>query len=244
MRIKLTIAYDGTDFRGFAEQLEVRTVAGELRPLLEKVLQTPLKLAAAGRTDAGVHAWGQVVSLDVPDDAELVAIPRAVNGLLGPEIIIRSVEEVSPDFHARFSAKYRRYLYTIVNTENPDPFKARYAWWVQQLLDVKAMQEAAQYFLGERDFTSFCRQDSEDASTVRNVTKVQWKVLSDNVLRFDISANAFCWQMVRSIVGTLADVGLGKLSPAQIPEILTVKNRNAAGDLAPPNGLCLQEVMY
>jgi tRNA pseudouridine38-40 synthase len=247
-RLKLVVAYDGTDFHGFAEQRDVRTVEGTLLDALETVLRSPrevLALTCAGRTDAGVHAWGQVVSVQTLVDADPKKVRQALNALVGPEIVVRRCERIDGGFDARRSAKWRRYRYTIVNRPEPDPFVARYAWWVPQRLDIARLRLAADPFVGEHDFASFCRKGPEGSTTVRRVLESQWfDDDGDGVLTYEIRATAFCWQMVRAIVGTMIDAATGKLRPGDLMGVLRAGNRQAAGRVAPPHGLCLWSVGY
>jgi tRNA pseudouridine38-40 synthase len=244
-RCKLVVAYDGTDFRGYAAQPDVRTVEGTLSEALEKVLRAPAaNLACAGRTDAGVHAWGQVVSFDAATDLDVERVQKALNGMLAPEIVVRTAELVEPDFDARRSATWRTYTYAVVNRPVPDPFLARYAWWVPEPVDLPALRLGADPFVGEHDFASFCRAGPEGSTTVRRVLASRWVAAEDGVLRYEIAGTAFCWQMVRSIVGTLVDVGVGKFRPGDLMRIIRSRDRAAAGRIAPPQGLCLWEVGY
>jgi tRNA pseudouridine38-40 synthase len=247
-RLKLVVAYDGTGFHGFAAQRDVRTVEGVLADALEKLLRAQremLNLTCAGRTDAGVHAWGQVVSVDAPPDAEPRRIRRAVNSMIGPEVVVRSVERVPGDFDARRSARARTYRYTILNQPMPDPFLARHAWWVPEPLDVSLLRLAADPFVGEHDFAAFCRRGPEGSTTMRRVLSSRW--LADDrpgVLVYEVRATAFCWQMVRSMVGTIVDAGLGRRRPGDLLQILRTGDRAQAGRVAPPHGLCLWHVDY
>ena len=244
-KLKLVLAYDGTDFHGFAAQPDVRTVEGVLGKALEKVLRHELDLACAGRTDAGVHAWGQVVSFEADPGVDPWRLRGSLNDLLGPEIVIRSCELVDSAFDARRSAVSRTYRYTVLNRPEPDPFRARHAWWVAPPLEFAPMRMAADPLIGEHDFAAFCRRSSNPAATtIRKVLASQWIDLGDGVLRYEITATAFCWQMVRSIVGTLVDVGLGRLTAGDMRSILASHQREAAGQVAPPHGLCLWEVGY
>jgi tRNA pseudouridine38-40 synthase len=246
-RLKLTIAYDGTDFHGFASQREVRTVEGVLTGALEQVLGrtgAELALTCAGRTDKGVHAWGQVVSVDAPAGIDLDELHRAVNRMIGPEIVLRRAEVVADDFDARRSARWRRYRYTIMNGREPDPFLARYAWWVPDPLDLRMLRLAADPFVGEHDFAAFCRRGPEGSTTRRRVLDTSWSPADGDVLHFEIRARAFCWQMVRSIVGTLVEAGTGKRRAGDLLAVLRAGDRAQAGQLAPAHGLCLQDVGY
>jgi len=250
-RVRMVVAYEGSGFKGFAAQAEgVRTVAGVLQEAAHKVLGHPVKLTCAGRTDAGVHAWGQVVHFDSPLDAsagelDLASLQRSLNRMLKPSVVVRAADVASPDFDARFSATARRYRYTIVNTPTPDPFRATTAWHVDTPLDVRAMLAACDPFLGEHDFSTFCKKPDDPArSMVRKVHDATWVDLGEGILRFDIEAQSFCHQMVRSIVGTIVDVGLGKKRAGDITWMLRAKDRSVAGPVAPAHGLCLWEVLY
>ena len=244
------MAYDGQPFRGFAESADVVTVAGTLRAALERTLRQPLELTGAGRTDAGVHAWGQVVTFDADlDGHDLSAAQRSVNHQCGPSIVVRSIEVAEPGMDARFSARWRRYRYTILNRDVPDPFLARTAWHVEQPLDLELLRLGADPLIGEHDFASFCRRpkvaaDQAPATLVRRVLEAGWSEEGDGVLRFEIRANAFCHQMVRSITGLLVDVGRGHRTAGEVLGVLRAKDRSRAGQLAPAHGLCLWEVGY
>lgn len=243
-KLKLVVAYDGTGFHGFAAQPDVRTVEGVLAKALEKILRHDVGLVCAGRTDAGVHAWGQVVSLEADPGIDPWRLKGALNGILGPEVVVRSCELTEPAFDARRSAVSRTYRYTVVNRAEPDPFLARFAWWVEPRLDLVTMRTAADPFIGEHDFSAFCRKGAEGTTRLRRVMTSRWTDLGDGVLRYEITATAFCWQMVRSVVGTLVDVGLGRLRPGDMRAILGSRDRSAAGQPAPPHGLSLWEVAY
>jgi tRNA pseudouridine38-40 synthase len=241
----------------------VATVGGTLAAALERVLRHPVELTCAGRTDAGVHGWGQVVSFDAwpakfsGERFDAAKLRNAVNGLCGPAIVVRELEVADrSDFSARFDATARRYRYTVLNREVPDPFLATTAWHVPRPLDLVRMQAACDPLIGEHDFTSFCRKvkggpgrgdGGDDASLTRRVLDARWEVdeaAGEGVLRFWIEATAFCHQMVRSITGTLVDAGLGKRTAADVLTALRAKDRAAAGPVAPPHGLCLWEVVY
>jgi tRNA pseudouridine38-40 synthase len=251
MKVKLVLAYDGAGFHGFAANEGVRTVAATLAEAISTVVRTPVTLTGAGRTDAGVHAWGQVVSVDLPDGTDLDDLVRRLNKLCAPDVAIRSAEPVPEDFDARFSARWRHYRYDVWNAAHPNPLQAMRTWHVARPLDVEAMNAAAASVVGEHDFASFCRRPRVDdgqpePSLVRNVLSAGWHVSDPDgpLLRFEITANAFCHQMVRSIVGTLVDVGLAKLAAGEIGEIIDAGDRHAAGPVAPPHGLTLWAVAY
>lgn len=252
VRVRLTVAYDGSGFHGFAVNAGVRTVAGELAEALRRVLRlpSPPELACAGRTDAGVHARGQVVSLDVPTVTaeDLEGLCRSLNRLCGPAIAVRDPAVVAADFDARHSARARRYRYLVLNRPHPDPFLAGQAWHVVPPLDLASLRLACDPLIGEHDFAAFCRRpkrsDGSVASLHRRVLTAGWEPLDDGLLAFEIEATAFCHQMVRSIVGTLVEVGRGKRRAGDVSGILRSGDRSAAGDLAPPHGLYLWHVTY
>lgn len=245
MRLRLDVAYKGTEFHGFARQRndEVDTVAGRLEVALFRFLQAETKIVCAGRTDAGVHALGQVISFDVADDVDVDALVGSLNKQLGQHIAITGVERVGADFDARFSARARHYRYLVSDDKWRNPLTADTVWWVGRGLDVDAMNDAAQLLLGEHDFSSFCRRPDQDASLVRNVSSAVWR-REASLVRFEISANAFCHQMVRSIVGQLVAVGLGRRGADDTARVLASRDRSTAATIAPPHGLCLVRVDY
>jgi tRNA pseudouridine38-40 synthase len=245
--VKLVVAYDGTDFSGFAAQPgqpNVRTVGGVLVQAISKVLRHDVQLACSGRTDAGVHAWGQVVSFPSEPGLDPWRLQTAVTSMLGPEVVIRSAELVSSTFDARHSAKWREYRYTILNRQVPDPFRDRFTWWIPEPLNMHALELAADPFIGEHDFASFCRRGPEGSTTMRTIHASRWVDEGDGALRYEIRGAAFCWQMVRAIVGTLVEAGVGKRRPGDMLAILRAQDREAAGQLAPPRGLCLWDVGF
>ena len=242
--IRMTVAYDGTDFHGFAQQRDQRTVAGEISGALSKVLRAEITLACAGRTDAGVHAWGQVVSFGAPDGTDPAMLVERLNRMLGSEIAVRDASIAPAGFDARHSARARTYRYTVLNRSTPDPSMARSAWWVPEPIDLHALQLAATPFIGEHDFASFCRKGPEGSTTVRRVLESEWSDLGGGVLRYQVKATAFCWQMVRALVGTQVEAGRGRRKAGEILSILRAKDRAAAGQLAPPHGLSLWRVDY
>jgi tRNA pseudouridine38-40 synthase len=263
---RLLVAYDGSGFRGLAANDGVRTVVGELQRVLEPFVGSPPEIVMSGRTDAGVHAWGQVLSLESPVELDVDRVQKSINSRLGPEIVARDITVAGPDFSARFSAVGRRYRYHVVNRPVPDPFLAATAWWVPAPLDLAAMSAACPYLVGEHDFSSFCRRPKPgpgpdgsvvEPSLVRRVTGARWLDLAPTaadeaevdddergLLRFDIEGSAFCHQMVRSIVGFMVAVGTGKRSADELPAVLAARDRAAAEQPAPPNGLTLWRVDY
>jgi tRNA pseudouridine38-40 synthase len=243
----MTVAYDGRGFHGFAAQEGVATVGGELSSALARVLGHPVTLTCAGRTDRGVHAWGQVVHFDSPvADLDLEKVQRAVNAQLGPTIVVRSADRAPVGFDARRSARARRYRYTVLNRAVPDPFLAATTWHVADPLDLGVLRLACDPIIGEHDFTSFCRtpRSANEYSMTRNVFDARWSDASGGLLRFEIESSSFCHQMVRSIVGTMVEMGRGHKRAGEMTAILRARNRAVAGDLAPPHGLCLWEVAF
>ena len=243
----MTVAYDGTGFHGFSENRDVRTVGGELARALETVLRHPVSLIVAGRTDAGVHAWGNVVSFDTEQvDPDLVTLQRNLNSMLGPAIVVRDAAVAAEGFDARRWAVARRYRYTVLNRPVPDPFLAATTWHVPEPLDLNALRLACDPLIGEHDFSSFCRVPRRipDASLVRLVYDARWHDLGDGLLRFDIDASSFCQQMVRAIVGTMVPMGLGRQRAGEMAGILRARSRAVANRVAPARGLCLWEVVY
>jgi tRNA pseudouridine38-40 synthase len=279
-RARLLVAYHGASFRGFAPQPGVPTVLGTLADAVERIVRVPVELTGAGRTDAGVHAWGQVVSGDLPAGTDLEALVRRSNKMCGPAIVVRAARWTAPGFDARFSALWRQYRYDVWNDPVPNPFYAATSWHVPQPLRLWVMQQACAPLIGEHDFSSFCRRpkhaeadapageapfggppvsgppvsgppvsspvSSRPVSMVRRVLRASWDEVDDTpgMLRFEIRANAFCHQMVRSIVGLLVDVGLGRRSAGDLTAVLRARDRAAAGPVAPPQGLTLWEVGY
>ncbi len=272
-RARLVVAYDGSGFHGFAEADATPTVMGELRAAMERVLRVPLTLVGAGRTDAGVHAWGQVVSGDLPADADLERLRNRLNKLLGPAIAVRSAEWADdPAFDARFSAQWRHYRYEVWNAPVLPPALIGRVWHLREPLHLWAMQLGCDPLIGEHDFSSFCRRPKvaeghTPPSMRRRVMLARWSEIETDwapaplrgsgserpvdgglaqpgLLRFEIRANAFCHQMVRSIVGTLVDVGLQRRHAGELRGILHAQDRVAAGQVAPPDGLTLWSVGY
>jgi tRNA pseudouridine38-40 synthase len=258
-RWRLLVAYDGAAFRGFAAQPYVPTVAGALREALGRTARTPEApaLTCAGRTDAGVHARGQVVHVDLPPiPFDGTGLARALNRQLSPSIVVLDACQVSDTFDARRSATGRTYRYLVWNAPAPDPLWDPVAWHVRDHLDLRAMATASDVLLGIHDFRSFCRRKpgaSPEEPIVRRVTRARWAVdqgpeVSDaaggRLLRFEIEANSFCHQMVRSVVGSLVEVGRGRGNAATLLDRLRASSRHRAADPAPARGLCLVSVQY
>ncbi|MGB4593810.1 MAG: tRNA pseudouridine(38-40) synthase TruA [Coriobacteriia bacterium] len=248
--IALTVSYDGTAFAGFARQPAQRTVQGELEAALATALRTNVETTGAGRTDAGVHALGQVVSFSLPDgsEADLTALLRSLNALTGPDIVVTGVRRAASGFSARHSAVGREYRYRIVPGPVRPLFLARTALWVPQTLDLGAMREGATHLLGEHDFKSFCvTASAEGKRTFRRLDRVEVTPaheMGEHCIVIRVVGNAFLHSMVRIIVGSLIEVGRGKHEPAWIASALDKCDREAAGPTAPPEGLTLWHVHY
>ena len=243
--IRLLLAYDGTRFRGWAAQRDprIRTVEGVLTEVLSEVTRAPVKLAVAGRTDAGVHARGQVASFATSSSRQPGSIRNAVNGRLGPEVVALDVRGMPAGFDARFSASAREYRYRVAVGSVPSPFDAAFVWHHPFEPRLGAMRRAAGHLIGEHDFTSFCRHPGPGKPTTRDLLRVSISLRGDR-LELAFRANAFLHQMVRALTGTLVAVGEGKIDPDRIPAILAAKDRSQARQLAPAHGLTLERVSY
>ncbi|NLE45493.1 MAG: tRNA pseudouridine(38-40) synthase TruA [Chloroflexi bacterium] len=242
MRVRAIVAYDGTDYCGFQRQTEAPTVQQALEHALEQVTRETSTVLAAGRTDSGVHAEGQVIAFDTAWRHGLDDLQRALNAVLPQDIAVREVAEVPQSFHPRYSARSRSYRYSIYNSSVRDPISRRYSLHVARPLDLAAMRLAAATLVGEHDFAAF-GQPPKGSVTIRRVERVEWSAELP-WLFFTIEANAFLFRMVRSVVGTLLEVGLGRLHVDEFGGILASKDRSQAGPTAPPHGLCLMEVTY
>ncbi|HEU4481305.1 MAG TPA: tRNA pseudouridine(38-40) synthase TruA [Actinomycetota bacterium] len=244
MNLRIDLAYDGAPFRGLAKQPEVRTVQGDVEAALAKIFGRPVETSAAGRTDAGVHALGQVIGVpDAPDDLDLSRLSGSLNSLCGPSIAVARCVPAAEGWHARFSARSRTYVYALLQGVPPDPFLIGTTWHLFEELDVARMNEAAGHLLGEHDFSSFGRVQGTEFSAVRTLFELE-AVRRGRIVTITARGNAFIQQMVRSLVGTLVHVGHRKLDPGALPDILAAKDRAAAGPVAPPHGLCLVAVEY
>jgi len=239
--VRLLLEYDGTDFIGWQRQETGRSVQGEIETVLGQVLQEKVNLIGAGRTDAGVHARGQVANFRTGSLLDLGQIRGALLGLLTEEIALRGIEEVPENFHARFMAKGRTYSYQI--TRVPKALLRRTSWCVKYPLDVAVMNLAAGSILGEHDFESFCRTASAVEHYRCSVRGSAWES-SGEELRYTISADRFLHGMVRALVGTMVDIGRGYSTIGQFGEILARKDRREAGPAAPARGLVLESVLY
>lgn len=241
--IKLTVAYDGTDFAGFQIQPNVDTIQGELETALPRVLGETVRIIGAGRTDSGVHALGQVVSFKTSATIPTSRLPAALNTVLPRDIAVLRAEEVAAGFSARHSATDKLYRYLICVGDTLSPFIRNYCWYLPRRLEVRSMQLAAKMLEGHHDFSAFCAARSDAKSKIRTLRSLRIYTLKDLVV-IEAQAESFLYKMVRSIVGALVHVGRGSLSPTEIPDILQSCKRNKIGQIAPPQGLILWQVAY
>ena len=244
--LKLTIAYDGTGLVGWQRQSAGVSVQALLEDALAAFEGRPVAVHGAGRTDAGVHALAQVASVSLTATHDARAIHRGLNAVLPPAIRVTSIEPAAPGFHARFAATGKVYDYRIVNAPFVSPFLARYAWHVPQPIDRSAMREAAAVLAGRHDFAAFQGPRSDVADTVRTLTSLDWTDGDgpDGPLVITLTADGFLRHMVRNIVGTLVDVGMGRWAPEAVAGILASRDRARAGRTAPAHGLFLVAVRY
>lgn len=243
-RFLIELQYDGTDFVGWQEQPNGRTVQGELQERLSTILRTPIKIVGAGRTDTGVHATSMIAHLDVSQELG-ERLPDAIyrlNRFLPPDIFILRLQRVAPDFHARFSATSRSYGYYI--TLYPSPFRRKYHTLVTTPLDFEQMNKAAKKILGQHDFSSFSKKHSDVTNHLCTVTQAEWQELSQGAWVFRITANRFLRSMVRALVGTLIEVGIGHLTPEDFAAILERTDDQYPFNTAPATGLRLESVTY
>jgi tRNA pseudouridine38-40 synthase len=242
--IRLVVEYDGSELHGWQRQHGAPTVQQHLEDALAKLLQHETPIVGASRTDAGVHARGQVASFRTERDIPLHGVRRGLNSMLPDTIAVRDAIEVPDDFHPRFSATGKHYRYTILMARDRSPRWRNRAWHHPDKLDVAAMHDAARALIGEHDFAAFRAAGCTAKTTMRRVDSITFTRLHPGVLEVDIRGNAFLRQMVRIMVGTLTEVGTGKRQPGQLPEILAGRDRTKAGTTAPAHGLELIEVRY
>lgn len=240
---KLTIAYDGTDFHGWQIQPNAVTVQEVMEAAARRFSGEAQPLKASGRTDAGVHAWGQVASWEYGGKLEPPALQAAFNGILPATIRVRRLAEVDASFHARKSAQAKTYLYLIDNAPVADPFRLRYAWHLRRPLDLAALKTASAALLGSHDFLSFKAADGETATSRRTIFQARW-FRHGRQLCFMVRGSGFLKNMVRIMVGTMVEIGFCKSPPQHLAQVIAARSRSAAGPTAPPHGLILRSVEY
>lgn len=241
--LKVIVSYDGTDYFGFQYQPAAPTIQAELERVLSRIVKEPVSIYGSGRTDTGVHAAGQVINFRTGGTIPIDRLCLAMNSLLPVSIAALKAQEVENSFHARYSAVSRTYVYSILNREAPDALRGRYSWHIRHPLDVEAIQQSAKMLIGRHDFSSFASADRDATNPVRELQRIEVVRDLDSV-QITVQANAFLRSMVRVIVGTLAEVGLGRISGSDMNNILVAADRRQAGKTAPARGLCLREVEY
>lgn len=239
----LVIEYDGTAYHGFQIQDRHITIQGRLETAITKLAKRPVGICGSGRTDAGVHALNQVVNFHSDLTVPVNRIPIAVNSLLPHDIRVKRAQIVSDDFHARFSAKAKTYVYHIDQTPVDSVFRRNYCWWIKNKLNWDAIIKASKYLLGTHDFAAFAASGSNVKTTVRSMYELEI-VVDDQVSQLRFTADGFLYNMVRNMVGTLVEVGLGRCSVEQLQVILAARDRRLAGPTAPAKGLFLEHVFY
>ena len=245
--IALTIAYDGTNYHGFQRQKRWTAIQNVLETRLEKIFGGSIELVAAGRTDAGVHARGQVVSFHTDGTIPIDKIPIAAASVLPPDIVVRAAREVDENFSARYSVVSKIYIYRVHVDETSDPLIDRYAWHVRPPVDIENMSAALNLLVGTHDFNSFRSASDVERNPVRNIlsASIDKKIFFDaEVLEIGLHADGFLYRMARNIVGAVVKVGRGRLTVDEFKKIFESRDRNQAPPPAPPHGLCLHEVFY
>lgn len=242
--LKLILTYDGTRYRGWQRLSgEENTIQGKLETTLSRILGEPVEVSGSGRTDAGAHALGQVASFHCQNPMPCPALLEALRSYLPEDIGVLSCEEAAPRFHARLNATGKTYLYRVWNSPEPCVFDRRYVYRMEEPLDLSAMERAASMLLGTHDFLSFCSNKHFKKPSLRTISSLTIRRQGPEV-RFTVTGDGFLYNMVRILVGTLLEVGTGRRSPEEIPQILAARNRAAAGYTVPAAGLFLTEVTY
>ena len=241
--IKLVIEYDGKDFNGWQKQPNKLNIQGEIENVIANITKEEVELTASGRTDAGVHALGQVANFKTNSQIPIEKFPIAINSQIKNSIRIKSAEEVDESFHSRFNCKRKTYRYVIDNSKYGSAIYRNLSYHVSTKLNVDEMKKAIKYFEGEHDFKAFKSSGTSSKSSVRTIYKAIIKEKDENII-IELTGNGFLYNMVRIIVGTLVEVGLGKIDSKEIPDIIESKDRQRAGKTLPPQGLFLLEVEY
>ncbi len=241
--LKLTLEYDGENYHGWQRQPRVTTIQGIIEEALAKVFQKKISLIGAGRTDAGVHARGQVANFKTKSNLPLKNLKAALNSLLPEDIVVKHAVHVSTDFHARYDARSKLYRYTILNSSLPSPLLRKYVYFFPYPLDIKEMKRAAKFLAGRHDFSSFRGAGITRGNHIRKVNLLRVSAEKE-IIYLDMEADGFLYNMVRIIAGTLLDAGRGKITAGEVKKILKAKDRRQAGPTLPARGLCLLRVKY
>lgn len=243
MNVKILLEYDGTAYSGWQRQKNALSIQEVLETAISSITDENIHVIGSGRTDAGVHALGQVANFKTNTRIPIEKLPYAINSKLPKDIVVKHAEKVPEDFHARFSAKSKIYTYTIYNSQFPSPLLRNYSYFCSKPLDINAMKRAAQVLIGTHDFKAFMASGSPVKSTVRHIQRLE-VVRNGDIVRLEIEANGFLYNMVRIIAGTLLDVGIGKIDADEMTSIIKSKDRFCAGKTLAPQGLCLVKVIY
>ena len=242
--IKCKVTYEGTRYQGWQRQESSdNTIQGKLEKLISRMCDEKIEIQGSGRTDAGVHALGQIINFHTRSGMEVEAMQTYMNQYLPEDIAVVEIEEVSERFHSRLNAKGKQYSYRVWNSSIPNVFWRRYAHTVEQPLDINAMRRASRYLLGEHDFKSFTSTKKGKKSTVRNIESIEI-VQDGDLLTFTFKGNGFLYHMIRILMGTLLEVGIGSRTAESIPQVIAAKDREQAGALVPGKGLVLERVFY
>jgi tRNA pseudouridine38-40 synthase len=242
--MRLLIAYDGTRYQGWQRQAQAPTVQGTIEGVLRRVTGEEITVIGAGRTDAGVHAWGQVAHFHTGTALTREKLFKALQALLPADIVVRGLAEAAPDFHARFGSRRKTYDYYIWNRPRPVPFFRTYSWWIASPLDRSLMKQGLAGLLGEKDFSAFQTSGSQVSHTVRTMLQAGLVQFPGGWLRLRFQADGFLRHMVRNMVGGVVRLGLGRLTPEEWQTIIASRDRSRAGEMAPPQGLFLRKVIY
>lgn len=242
--IKLTIMYDGKDFNGWQKQPNKLNIQGTIEKVISEMTGEEIELNASGRTDAGVHSFGQVANFKTNSKIPIDKFPIAINSKIKKSIVITNAEEVEERFHSRYNCKRKTYRYIIDNSEFPTPMYRYLEYHIPNKLNIGAMKKAAKYFEGEHDFKAFKSSGTSSKSSVRTIYKAEIKKTENNRIYIELTGNGFLYNMVRIISGTLVEVGLGKIKPEEIKNIIESKDRQKAGKTLPAHGLYLMNVNY
>lgn len=241
--IKLIIEYDGKKFGGWQKQPTKLNIQGEIEQAIKEITGEDVELIASGRTDSGVHSLGQIANFKTNSNIEIEKVAIAINSKLKKSIVIKKAEEVSEDFHARYSCKGKKYRYIINNSQQGTAIYRDLECHIPQKLDVEKMRKAIKYFEGEHDFKGFKASGTSSKNTIRTIYKAEIKQEGERII-IELTGSGFMYNMVRIIAGTIVDVGLGRINPEEIPRIINLKDRNKAGKTLPAHGLYLVEVYY